>query len=445
LVAFGLSCNGTGALEDSSNRYCNLNDLTCEDAPDGWTCPGRYYNEYESNSVGPNGIPDCHCGCGVMDPDCDLALPRRNGKAGLLCKGANSDEENPSATDMALNNYCVYNSSSQDSECTTAPTGWSPRCVSSFYNEIGQGSLANDSRCDCACGLWDPDCEDLDSTLFCNPDQSSSAPSSKDGQWCSRTLLTCVTSPATNAMYNGTSIATQYDEVNNGPAPGRSKPHCDCGTFDEFDPDCLLQIRDDDAITTSCADHEFCDYQLNECVPVPDEWTCPPALYSQLENEYYGDWLAPSCDCGCGLWDPDCNSQVRRHTFKDSQPFDLTCWDDPTISGLRTAFCQFNTNTCDQAPSAWFGAPEWFNETRHGTLDNSEIICHCGNGVYDPDCDNDDLNVTWCGTTRTSKKCSSDCPNCVVTTPLSKASSLATSFSFTFILFFCSLLTFVVM
>jgi hypothetical protein len=43
------------------NATCdNLNFTACTGGPPGWTCPVVYYG----NSTG------CHCGCGVLDPDC---------------------------------------------------------------------------------------------------------------------------------------------------------------------------------------------------------------------------------------------------------------------------------------------------------------------------------------------------------------------------------------
>jgi hypothetical protein len=55
-----------------------------------------------------------------MDPDCFLGQKRRNGGAGLLCRGGNRDDElQPSNTDKQLQNYCVYTESGADTTCTS--------------------------------------------------------------------------------------------------------------------------------------------------------------------------------------------------------------------------------------------------------------------------------------------------------------------------------------
>jgi len=250
LAFFGLNCGGRDDPTDETDLslFCNLKTLSCNQAPQGWTCPSRYYSEETTGSVGPNLIPDCNCACGIMDPDCFLGQKRRNGGAGLLCRGGNRDDElQPSNTDKQLQNYCVYTESGADTTCTSAPRDWAARCVSSFYDQTSVSSLYQSQsgqssldtiRCDCACGMWDPDCNDRSNALYCNPDQSKHEPTVGDVS-CSPVLRQCVTAPS--PAPNTTTWAAYFDEFTYGVAPDRSVPSCDCGLFSEWDPDCDLQ------------------------------------------------------------------------------------------------------------------------------------------------------------------------------------------------------------
>ena len=428
LAFFGLNCGGSAMTDETDlSRFCNLVDLTCNSAPQGWTCPSRYYSEETTGSVGANLIPDCNCGCGVMDPDCLLGQKRRNGHAGLLCTGGNRDGElDPTQAEKELRNYCVFTPAGTDTTCTTAPVNWAARCVSSFYDQSSSSSLyknfPNDTRCDCACGMWDPDCNVRANPLYCTPDQSKYAPT--EGNFaCSPSTLQCRTGPSP-AINTSTWIA-YFDEFTYGTAPDRTVPSCDCGLFTEWDPDCDMQssvLRG--TITTNCAADEYCSVTTNECVAIanpnfvraPD---CAPVLYDQLNSATYGELGIPTCDCGCGVWDPDCDSSLLRYQY-DGSLFELNCFDNSNSpSSDRSSFCQKNSNTCGQAPSAWYGAPEWFNETRSQTIPPGQnASCHCGVGMYDPDCaltGNRTLTVK-CGpyaAPYAGKSCSSTCPNCV--------------------------------
>lgn len=41
-----------------------------------------------------------------------------------------------------------------------APTDWT--CFDGFYDEVGAGAKPDKSACDCACGIYDPDCDESD-------------------------------------------------------------------------------------------------------------------------------------------------------------------------------------------------------------------------------------------------------------------------------------------
>jgi hypothetical protein len=335
-----------------------------------------------------------------------LEEERTNGMAGLLCRGGNLDDEtNPSATDMNLNTYCNQTSVSTSS-CTTVPEDWSALCRAENYNEASQGE--DYVRCDCACGIWDPDCDDVNATLYCNPFQDS--PTDSTDMWCSSKTLQCRSGAV--PVEGSTVTSAMFDEVTYGPGPGRTKAMCDCGEFEEWDPDCDYQGDLD--LVDQCDTNSYCNMD-NECVPAPDGWTCAAVYYSQLTN-LLPEGEVPACDCNCGIWDPDCDHQQLRFTSSGSE-LSLRCHasDSPISEDSRSAFCMRNNRKCGQAPGAWYGAPEWFNETSHGTLDGTEVTCHCGLGMYDPDCNIKSLNITRCGrvATVTTDKCQASCPNCV--------------------------------
>lgn len=245
---------------------------------------------------------------------------------------------------------------------SAAPVNWAARCVSSFFDQSSSSSLyknfPNDTRCDCACGMWDPDCNVRTNPLYCTPDQSKYAPT--EGNFaCSPSTLQCRTGPSP-AVNTSTWIA-YFDEFTYGTAPDRTVPSCDCGLFTEWDPDCDMQssvLRG--TITTNCAADEYCSVTTNECVAIanpnfvraPD---CAPVLYDQLNSATYGELGIPTCDCGCGVWDPDCDSSLLRYQY-DGSLFELNCFDNTNSpSSDRSSFCQKNSNTCGQGtPFSFF-------------------------------------------------------------------------------------------
>jgi hypothetical protein len=95
-------------------QTCAPDGLACEGLPTGWTCAADQYAGGAGNG--------CDCGCGVFDPDCDLA-----GEAVDGC--APSEACNTQGA-------CV-------------PTAWT--CDPDFVS---------DGDCDCGCGAVDADCPD---------------------------------------------------------------------------------------------------------------------------------------------------------------------------------------------------------------------------------------------------------------------------------------------
>jgi hypothetical protein len=96
----------------------------CLEPPLGWVCDdGLYLDGYE-----------CNCGCGVLDPDCESALPS-------VCSYC-------STYNGGCTNNCRDLLPMDNSRCEwSAPPDWT--CDAEFYA---------DQVCDCGCGARDSDC-----------------------------------------------------------------------------------------------------------------------------------------------------------------------------------------------------------------------------------------------------------------------------------------------
>src|SRR5690606_35832735 len=96
----------------------------------------------------------CHCGCGVLDPDCESL-------AASSC------------------DYCSvqYGSCAEDYECTGIDPDDNTRCVDSVPAEwTCERETYGDEACDCGCGVRDADCAsgNLGACDFCNAEGSCS-------------------------------------------------------------------------------------------------------------------------------------------------------------------------------------------------------------------------------------------------------------------------------
>lgn len=92
----------------------------------------------------------------------------------------------------------------------------------------------------------------------------------------------------------------------------------------------------------------------------PPGWTCDPAYYDAGIDPWSG--AHDGCDCGCGVWDPDCDDDPSIVAlYCDGYPANGAC--DP-----QTNTCQVNAWNCDDASYA----------------DGASCDCNCG--LSDPDC-----------------------------------------------------------
>ena len=304
----GETCDATGVCVD---------DGTSEGPPSEWTCLSTWYGAGDG----------CDCECGAYDPDCD------DPDASVLrC-----------ATGETCNAEGVCVPEEEPPEEPTVPEEWA--CVESYY-DAGDG-------CDCACGAYDPDCDDPGaSVLNCSL-----------GEICDATGVCVEDSSAGGPPSAWTCLSTWYDAGDGC--------DCNCGAYD---PDC-----DDPAATVyRCSTGETCNAEgvcVSEEEPpeeptVPEEWACVESYYDA------GD----GCDCQCGAYDPDC--------------------DDPSASVLNCSFGEVcdATGACvedtppDGPPTTWTCISSWYD---------AGDGCDCNCGAYDPDCDDPAATVYRCSSGET--------------------------------------------
>ena len=240
-------CPGTIDAEDNT---------ICTGVPYAWYCSDRFYGD---GSL-------CHCGCGVLDPDCASA-------EGDVCdrcdfEGSCSAQECPGIIDPDNNAYCRR---------PPAPDDWI----------CGDYAYGDGLNCDCGCGAIDVDCrtDSIDDCDSCNACGSYRCPGRVDPD----DTASCAPPPE-----DWTCLPELY-------ADGYQ---CDCGCY-VLDPDCSSELAT--ACSTCQPNYGSCaeDYNCRGVDPennarcsdsAPDEWTCDVGVY--------GDG---ACDCGCGARDLDCD------------------------------------------------------------------------------------------------------------------------------------------
>ena len=305
----------------------------CGGACEGWTC-----NE---DSYGAGDGCDCECGC--WDPDCDdpgqavwnCEDDETCGQPGVCqaakCPGYEGDTsccyvDDP--CDWASDSICDCQGFCAWDELDCAPPvcpGWA--CNPAFY-DAGDG-------CDCECGCWDPDCDDLEQKVYnCEDDETCVEPG------------VCVSGTEVCPGYEGASECCTTDD----PCGWAMDSFCDCsGSCDwdvldcsggeksalcdpcETDDDCesgglcvsFEGTPDDLFCGQDCSDSEcpegyacFPEYAngdpLFQCAPTSldcdnvgpetcDGWICNP--------DHYGS--GDGCDCECGCWDLDCDDPAE--------------------------------------------------------------------------------------------------------------------------------------
>jgi len=446
---------------DYELAYCSavLND--CLWAPEDWTCPPRWYDEMGSGSYGPNGIPDCNCGCGVPDPDCLYEHLRQTlgpNNFGLYGHGEGDTPAGYYDPIYDPKQFCAL----KKNKIWEAPDGWS--CPSRDWNEWESGNLGPNGKadCDCNCGdVYDPDCvhedvrmlgDDSSLGLYCN--EGTDAESTDFRQTCAQSINKCVTVPA---EWADNCAAKTYNQVEYENLDTRGIYYCDCHCGSVYDPDCNQQAnRFGNASTFGLACDasgeddgnllEYCSMQFGNamCRTVGTQWTCAPNYYDEINSQSISRGK-PYCDCACGDWDPDCYTDTRGTEGFGS--FGLLCNTDGVESVELREYCvkknilknQQNDGTlpmlpvCSKAAPSWFCAGVAWNEFDSLSYDPlSGITCDCGCGSYDYDCNStissSYLNYMKCApdgsrmvnVLDTLFSCPSACPFCGLTQPGTK-------------------------
>ena len=121
----------------------------------------------------------------------------------------------------------------------------------------------------------------------------------------------------------------------------------------------------------------------------PAGWTCDPALYYEADS---GMSLPYSCDCGCGVIDPDCGYTLPSCDVQTWNPMytSLTC--EGVSAPADISYCRLDSATCQLLPPGlarggvgdWTCVPDVYNEMADPGTSLNDCDCNCG-GV-DPDC-----------------------------------------------------------
>jgi hypothetical protein len=370
--------------------YCASAQTT---VPAEWTCdPSTYAEKSHGHSTF-----SCDCGCGVYDPDC--MEPAVSGSAAdriqdIYCLASRQDKRDRSKTSCGA-----------DAKCVSVPHEWI--CEPRWYSEGVHGASGSFGTlapvCHCGCGIWDPDCahrtNNQDAPLFCEsasrqPVQSNAPKfNSGGGGWqCSRKSATC-----TNIPKGWFCDASMYDEISNG-APNPSC-HCGCGTA--YDPDCAENPNNQD-LPLYCqplVDNQLdntgstCSAKTGTCTGVPGGWTCPRRWWNEHTTLSSGSDGTYDCDCGCGIYDPDCDvSAGYTPEGNPNNPNKLVVavpiWCDPLDAHPSVGVaCAAKTLTCTPVPVGWTCPPRWYDEATTGSIGpDVSVDCDCGCGEYDPDC-----------------------------------------------------------
>jgi len=305
------SCSGgtcPGSLDPNDNSKCSV--------PDGWTCSTQLYRD------GFN----CDCGCGVVDADCPSASVNVcdtcwNGCAGEGCPGPIDHDNN--------------------AICTGVPGSWT--CSARFFGDGVQ--------CNCGCGAHDPDCPDdnVASCDVCDLDGSCSAQTCPgliyptDARYCAHPNPPAGWTCPSYLYANGT---------------------CDCGCG-TLDIDCRQNAISECDTCYACGSNQCpgrVDPQdVTACIPPPTGWHC--------DDNRYADGY--TCDCGCGVVDLDCSSQLI-DACSYCSPYAGSCSD----YNCSTIDPQNNARCTDDPPPQWTCSTEYYGDR----------ACDCGCGVVDIDC-----------------------------------------------------------
>jgi hypothetical protein len=309
-------CGGAGSCSPGAcpGRIDPADVTKCLPVPTTWTCDASRYGDGKS----------CDCGCGAVDLDC----PDTNVGSCTDC----------AAVGACGNGPCPSAISAEDNtRCEVPPHWW---CSAQTYG---------DGVCNCGCGVLDVDCADA-------------------------TRPSCETCDETSCSPFACSVAA--DDNSQCPEPPTmwlcsdrlwaDGSRCDCGCG-AIDPDCEtpgLESCDDCDSPGSCSgpacpgtiEPEYNGYC--QILEPPEGWTC--------EGGAYADGI--SCDCGCGLRDPDCRS--------DDVATCARCLHCGGMGACEGTIDPEDMTQCGPPPPEWICSAEAFRDG----------ICDCGCGMLDSYC-----------------------------------------------------------
>jgi hypothetical protein len=129
------------------------------------------------------------------------------------------------------------------------------------------------------------------------------------------------------------------------------------------DPDCrgggLAACESCKTCSANSCDGAIDPTDPTKCAPPPAEWVC--------DADLFGDGY--SCDCGCGVQDPDC--------YLAEVDYCSNCPIEGCSGGNCARIDRHDNKTCNfNVPSAWTCGQKYYGDG----------VCDCGCGVRDSDC-----------------------------------------------------------
>ena len=121
----------------------------------------------------------------------------------------------------------------------------------------------------------------------------------------------------------------------------------------------------------------------------PDGWTCQPELYFEADSE---NGQSYSCDCGCGVIDPDCGYILPSCDLQTWNPQYTKLRCGGSEAPLDISYCRLESATCQLLPPGlarggvgdWTCIPDVYNELADPGTSLNDCDCNCGG--MDPDC-----------------------------------------------------------
>ena len=304
----------------------------------------------------------CHCGCGIVDPDCADATAASCDVCGLdeygrfygsCAKGECPGNVDPTNNAICLPPVCGNDLVDTDEDCDDGNLMPKDGCDPSCHFEPPPPGWDchdltwNDASCWCGCGLVDPGC-------------------------ASPAVTSCTNCPLGCAEGTCSSIEPADNKTCIGCGDGIVDPGEDCDDANDAPGDgCLANCKRS----------------------APYHWTCSPHYYDASDG----------CDCGCGAIDPDCADATAASCAYCTDPGscvaglcpgNIAAADNATCTGCGNGVLDAGEQCDDSNTLPYDGCspncfvelyppPEW---SCLPSYYNAADGCDCGCGAVDPDC-----------------------------------------------------------